>query len=63
MSSAGHKTFVPFATEAAAMIVYAQLDNQPQAFLVRKGTAGLICFRGTNEAYGDECPSALRSQA
>lgn len=38
----GTKTFVPFAAEAAAMIVYAQLDNQPQAFLVRKGTPGLI---------------------
>lgn len=37
----GTKTFVPFAAEAKSMIVYAQLDGQPQAFLVRKGTPGL----------------------
>ena len=37
----GTKTFVPFAADAQAMIVYAQLNGQTQAFLVRKGAAGL----------------------
>ncbi len=38
----GTKTFVAFAADAKAMIIYAQLDGQPQAFLVRNGTPGLI---------------------
>jgi acyl-CoA dehydrogenase len=37
----GTKTFVPFAADAPAMIVYAQLNGQTQAFLLRKGAAGL----------------------
>ena len=37
----GTKTFVPFAANAQAMIVYAQLDGHPQGFLVRKGTPGV----------------------
>lgn len=38
----GIKTYVPYAADAKAMIIYAQLDGQPQAFLVRNGTPGLI---------------------
>lgn len=37
----GVKTFVPFAAEAKAMIVYASLDGKTQGFIVPKGTAGL----------------------
>jgi alkylation response protein AidB-like acyl-CoA dehydrogenase len=37
----GEKTYVPYAQEAEAMIVYARLGEQTQGFIVRKGSAGL----------------------
>ncbi len=37
----GQKTYVPYAAEAAAMIVYARLDGQTQGFVARKGVAGV----------------------
>ncbi len=37
----GEKTYVPYALDAAAMIVYARLDDNTQGFIVRKGAAGL----------------------
>ncbi len=37
----GEKAFVPFAKDAEAMIVYANLDGKSQGFIVEKGTAGL----------------------
>jgi alkylation response protein AidB-like acyl-CoA dehydrogenase len=37
----GEKAFVPFAKDAEAMIVYANLDGNTQGFIVPKGAAGL----------------------
>ncbi len=37
----GEKAFVPFAKDAEAILVYANLDGQTQGFLVEKGAAGL----------------------
>jgi acyl-CoA dehydrogenase len=37
----GQKTYVPYAADAKAMIVYAHLDDQTQGFIVEKGTPGL----------------------
>ncbi|MBI3170388.1 MAG: acyl-CoA dehydrogenase family protein [Chloroflexi bacterium] len=37
----GEKVFVPFAKDAEAMIVYANLDGVTQGFIVKKGSAGL----------------------
>lgn len=37
----GEKTFVPFAANAEAMIVYAKLDGKTAEFIVPKGAAGL----------------------
>lgn len=37
----GEKIFVPFAKDAEAMIVYANLDGETQGFIVSKGAAGL----------------------
>lgn len=37
----GEKAFVPFAKDAEAMIVYANLNGVTQGFIVPKGTAGL----------------------
>jgi acyl-CoA dehydrogenase len=37
----GEKAFVPFAQEAEALLVYANLDGQTQGFIVPRGTAGL----------------------
>ncbi len=37
----GEKAFVPFAKDAEAILVYAKLDGQSQAFVVPKGAAGL----------------------
>jgi alkylation response protein AidB-like acyl-CoA dehydrogenase len=37
----GEKAFVPFAKDAEAVLVYADLDGQTQGFLVEKGTQGL----------------------
>jgi alkylation response protein AidB-like acyl-CoA dehydrogenase len=37
----GEKAFVPFARDADAMIVYANLDGKTQGFIVPKGAAGL----------------------
>jgi alkylation response protein AidB-like acyl-CoA dehydrogenase len=38
----GRKCNVPFAAEAEWMLVYAALEGRTQAFLVRRGTAGLV---------------------
>jgi alkylation response protein AidB-like acyl-CoA dehydrogenase len=38
----GVKTFVPFAAESKAMVVYARLGNETQGFIIRNGAAGLI---------------------
>lgn len=37
----GKKTYVPFAADSEAMIVYANLDGQTQGFIVPKGAEGL----------------------
>ena len=37
----GQKDFVPFAKEAEAIIIYANLDNQTQGFIIPKDTAGM----------------------
>ena len=37
----GEKAFVPFAKDAEAMIVYANMDGNTQGFIVPKGVAGL----------------------
>lgn len=37
----GEKAFVPYAAEAEAMIVYANLDGQTQGFIVQGGAEGL----------------------
>jgi alkylation response protein AidB-like acyl-CoA dehydrogenase len=37
----GEKAFVPFAKDAEAILVYANLDGQTQAFIVEKGAAGI----------------------
>jgi acyl-CoA dehydrogenase len=37
----GEKAFVPFAKEAATLLVYANLNGQTQGFIVERGTAGL----------------------
>ncbi len=37
----GKKCFIPFAADAEAMLVYAKLDGQTQAFIVPKGAEGL----------------------
>ena len=37
----GEKAFVPFAKDAEAMIVYANLDGRTQGFIVPKGAVGL----------------------
>lgn len=37
----GEKLWVPYAGEAEAMIVYARLNNQTEAFIVEKGAEGL----------------------
>jgi len=37
----GTKTYVPYAAEAEAMIVYASLGDQTQGFIIPKGTPGL----------------------
>ncbi len=37
----GEKAFVPFAKDAEAILVYANLDGQTQGFIVPKGAAGL----------------------
>jgi alkylation response protein AidB-like acyl-CoA dehydrogenase len=37
----GEKAFVPFAKDAEAMIVYANLEGNSQGFIVPKGVAGL----------------------
>jgi alkylation response protein AidB-like acyl-CoA dehydrogenase len=37
----GEKAFVPFAKDAEAILVYADLNGQTQAFIVEKGAAGL----------------------
>jgi acyl-CoA dehydrogenase len=37
----GEKAFVPFAKDADAMLVYADLDGKTQGFIIPKGTEGL----------------------
>jgi alkylation response protein AidB-like acyl-CoA dehydrogenase len=37
----GEKAFVPFAREASATLVYANLDGQTQGFILPRGSAGL----------------------
>ncbi len=38
----GEKAFIPFAKDAQAILVYANLDGQTQGFIVPKDSAGLI---------------------
>ena len=37
----GEKVYVPFASQAELMIVYARLDGQTQGFIVKKGVEGM----------------------
>jgi acyl-CoA dehydrogenase len=48
----GEKAFVPFAKDAEAMIVYADLDGKSQGFIVRKGTAGLTILEEREKLMG-----------
>jgi alkylation response protein AidB-like acyl-CoA dehydrogenase len=48
----GVKTFVPYAPEAKATIVYAQLNDQTQAFLVRKGASGFAVSEERQKLLG-----------
>jgi acyl-CoA dehydrogenase len=38
----GEKAFVPFANDAEAILVYADLEGKTQGFIIPKGTAGLV---------------------
>ncbi len=45
----GHKTFVPYAADAEAMIVYASVDGQTNGFIVPAGVAGLSVGEEANK--------------
>lgn len=46
---AGHKTYVPFAADAKAMIVYANLDGVTQGFIVPSDSDGLVVSEERNK--------------
>jgi alkylation response protein AidB-like acyl-CoA dehydrogenase len=48
----GEKAFVPFAQEADALLVYAKLNGQSQAFIVEKETAGLSISKEREQLMG-----------
>ncbi len=48
----GEKIFVPFAKDAEAMIVYANLDGVTQGFIVTKGSAGLAVSEEREKLMG-----------
>ncbi len=48
----GEKAFVPFAKEAQAMLVYANLDGVTQGFIVEKGAAGLTVSEEREKLMG-----------
>jgi acyl-CoA dehydrogenase len=48
----GEKAFVPFAKDAEAMIVYANLDGKTQGFIVPKNTSGLTNFDEREKLMG-----------
>ena len=45
----GEKAFVPFAKDAEAILVYADLDGKTQGFIIPKGTDGLDHLRRTRK--------------
>lgn len=48
----GEKIFVPFAKDAEALIVYANLDGATQGFIVKKGSAGLSVSEEREKVMG-----------
>lgn len=48
----GEKVFVPFAKDAEALIVYANLDGATQGFIVKKGSAGLSILEEREKVMG-----------
>ena len=48
----GEKAFVPFANEAEAILVYANLDGATQGFIVEKGAAGLTVSEEREKMMG-----------
>jgi len=46
---AGHKTYVPFAADAEAMIVYANLDGVTHGFIVPAASDGLVVSEDRNK--------------
>lgn len=48
----GEKAYVPFAKDAEAILVYADLDGQTQGFIVPKGVAGLAVSEEREKLLG-----------
>ncbi|HRQ23902.1 MAG TPA: acyl-CoA dehydrogenase family protein, partial [Anaerolineales bacterium] len=48
----GEKIFVPFAKDAEAMVVYANLDGSTQGFIVKKGSVGLSISEEREKVMG-----------
>jgi alkylation response protein AidB-like acyl-CoA dehydrogenase len=48
----GEKAFVPFAREAQALMIYADLDGKTQGFIVPNGTAGLSVAENREDLMG-----------
>jgi len=48
----GEKAYVPFAKDAEAILVYANLDGQTQGFIVPKGAAGLTVSEEREKLLG-----------
>lgn len=48
----GEKVFAPFAKDAEALIVYANLDGVTQGFIVKKGSAGLSISEDREKVMG-----------
>jgi len=52
----GSKCNVPFAAEAERMLVYASLEGKTEAFLVRKGTPGMVVTEREANMGMNACP-------
>ena len=58
----GQKAFVPFAKEAEAIIVYANLDDQTQGFIVTKDAPGLTLHDEREKLMGLNALSMYRAK-
>jgi len=56
----GEKAYVPFAKDAEAMIVYANLDGRTQGFIVPKNTSGLTVVDEREKSMGINALSLYR---